>query len=195
MTTALKEWAVAVKALREGRQVLLVRKGGIREETREFRVQSDEFLFFPTFEHQNSDQLQPAFLPDLERTLASRGDPGEVTIDTWARLTDLFEVTEPWQVEALAGHFCWSIRYAEERLRWKPRKPLLVMAVRAYRLAKPSVIPALPEYGGCKSWLSLAEEVSLVCMTPALSDEEYAVRVGAVRAALEQEPAATAPSP
>jgi hypothetical protein len=64
-TIALKEWAVAVRALRDGRQTLLVRKGGIREETREFRVQADEFLFFPTYEHQNVDQLQPAFLPDL----------------------------------------------------------------------------------------------------------------------------------
>ena len=188
--TALKEWAVAVKALREGRQILLVRKGGIREERREFRIQARRFLLFPTYEHQRADQLQPPFVGDLEQILALPRDAERVTIDTWAELTDQFEVTEPWQVEAVAPHYCWSQRYAEERLRWRPRKPLLVMAVRVFRLAEPREIPVLPEYGGCKSWLTLAEEVSLSGMAPALSDADYADRVAAVRAALEREPTA-----
>jgi hypothetical protein len=191
-TIALKEWAVAVKALRDGRQTLLVRKGGIREETRQFRVQADEFLFFPTFEHQNVEQLQPAFLPDLEEVLAARGDPDTVTIDTFARLTDVFEVTEPWQVEALAPHYCWTVRYAEERLRWRPRQPLLVMAVRAYRLANPIVLDLLPEHGGCKSWLSLSDDVSLADMTPSLCAADYTARLTAIRAVLSREPSTLA---
>jgi hypothetical protein len=187
-TTALKEWAVAVKALREGRQILLVRKGGIREETREFRIQARQFLLFPTYEHQRPDLLQPPFIPDLEQVLAAPRDPERVRIDTWAELTDLFVVTEPWQIEAVLPHYCWSVAYAEERLRWRPRKPLLVMAVRAYRLAEPREIRARPEYGGCKSWLSLPDETSLAGMAPALGDAEYAERVASVRAALDREP-------
>lgn len=35
---ALKEWAVVVKALRQGRQIFLLRKGGIAEQCGEFRV-------------------------------------------------------------------------------------------------------------------------------------------------------------
>ncbi len=187
-TTALKEWAVAVKALREGRQILLVRKGGIREETRDFRIQARQFLLFPTYEHQRADLLQPAFQADLEQVLAAPRDPNRVRIDTWAELTDEFEVTEEWQVVALADHYCWSQTYAEERLRWRPRKPLLVMAVRAHALAAPREIELRPEYGGCKSWLQLAEDVSVASKTPALAADEYAARVSAVRAALEREP-------
>ena len=190
-TTALKEWAVAVKALGEGRQILLVRKGGIREETREFRIQARRFLFFPTYEHQRPDLLQAPFIADLDEVLAARGDPERVRIDTWAELTDVFEVTEPWQVEVLTPPYCWSVKYAEERLRWRPRKPLLVMAVRAYRLAEPREIELRPEHGGCKSWLSVAP-ASLDRMTPALGDAEYAERVAAVRAALEREVVGTA---
>jgi hypothetical protein len=187
-TTALKEWAVAIKALREGRQILLVRKGGIREETRDFRIVADRFLLFPTYEHQRPDLLQEPFVADLQEILGAQGHPTRVRIDTWAELTDQFEVTEPWQVDAVAQHYCWSQRYAEERLRWRPRKPLLLMAVRVHRIATPMDVESRPEYGGCKSWLELAEDVPLGGLTAALSDVEYAARVGAVRRALEREP-------
>ena len=44
LTVALKEWAVAIRALREGRQVMLLRKGGIREAEGEFVVVAGTFL-------------------------------------------------------------------------------------------------------------------------------------------------------
>jgi hypothetical protein len=191
-TTALKEWAVAVKALREGRQVLLVRKGGISEETRDFRIETEQFLLFPTYEHQRRDLLQPAFQTDLDAVLAEPRDPSRIRLDTWAELTDLFEVTESAQVEALAPFYGFSEQYAEERLRWRPRKPLLVMAVRAYRLSTPLEIEARPGYGGCKSWLTLPVEVSRGDLTPALDDTTYAAQIAAVREALDRVPSGAA---
>ena len=185
-TTALKEWAVAIEALRDGRQILLVRKGGIREETRHFRIRAEQFLLFPTYEHQAPELLQAPYRDDLARVLAAPRDPARVRIDTWAELTDQFVVSEPWQVEAVAAHYCWSLQYAEERLRWKPRHPLLVMAVRAYRLAEPRQLESRPEYGGCQSWLTLADDVPTTGLTPVLTDAEYTARLAAVRAALEQ---------
>src|SRR4051794_14398967 len=176
-TTALKEWAVAVKALREGRQVLLVRKGGISEETRDFRIQSERFLLFPTYEHQRRDLLQPQFQTDLDAVLAASRDPSRVGLDTFAELTDLFEVTEPAQVEALAPFYCFSEQYAEERLRWRPRKPLLIMAVRAYKLTSPLDLANRPEFGGCKSWLTLDEDSAPDALTAALDDATYAAQI------------------
>ena len=190
--TALKEWAVAVKALREGRQVLLVRKGGIREETRHFRINAERFVLFPTREHQRMDLLQPEFQADLAALLAEPADPTVLRMDTWGEMTDLFEITEPAQVDALAPFYCFSTGYAEERLRWKPRHPLLVMAVRAYRLAEPLVLPMRPEFGGCKSWLTLDEELPTAGMTAALDDQTYAEQIAAVREALERVPAGSA---
>ena len=192
-TTALKEWAVAVKALREGRQVLLVRKGGIREETRHFRISAERFLLFPTYEHQRADLLQPAFQDDLTAVLAEvRRDPSRVSFDTWGEMTDLFEITEPAQVEALAPSYCFSTQYAEERLRWKPRHPLLVMAVRAYRLRTPIEVPNGPELGGCKSWLTLDLDVDPADLSAALDDATYAARIAEVREALARVPAGSA---
>jgi hypothetical protein len=48
---ALKEWAITVEAMAQGDQVLLLRKGGIHEEGKDFRVIHDEFLFYPTYLH------------------------------------------------------------------------------------------------------------------------------------------------
>ena len=49
---ALKEWAITVDALASGEQILLMRKGGIHEESKDFRIIHDEFLLYPTYEHQ-----------------------------------------------------------------------------------------------------------------------------------------------
>ena len=46
---------------------LLLRKGGIREEHREFRVEHPEFLLFPTFEHQRADLIKSSSRAALER--------------------------------------------------------------------------------------------------------------------------------
>ena len=50
---ALKEWAVVCRALEEGRQTVLLRKGGILEFREGFEVKHDRFMLFPTYEHQS----------------------------------------------------------------------------------------------------------------------------------------------
>jgi hypothetical protein len=107
-------------------------------------------------------------------------------------MTDLFEITEPAQVEALAPFYCFSTQYAEERLRWKPRHPLLVMAVRAFRLDAPIDLEARPEFGGCKSWLTLDQDVERISLTAALDDTTYTARIAEVREALSRVPAGAA---
>jgi hypothetical protein len=56
---ALKEWAVAVKALGTGKQILILRKGGIHRDDKEFRLVHPEFLLYPTYEHQKRELLDP----------------------------------------------------------------------------------------------------------------------------------------
>ena len=42
---ALKEWAVTVESLAQGQQILLLRKGGIHEEGKDFKVMD----LFPSY--------------------------------------------------------------------------------------------------------------------------------------------------
>ena len=43
MPDAFKEWAVTVRALAEGEQLLTLRKGGIREDNKHFEIEHDRW--------------------------------------------------------------------------------------------------------------------------------------------------------
>jgi len=45
-THALKEWAVAVDALEQGKMIMLLRKGGIHEQNGRFKVAHDRTLLY-----------------------------------------------------------------------------------------------------------------------------------------------------
>ncbi len=49
---AFKEWAVICRALAEGRQAVVLRKGGVAEKTGEFQIEHTRFWLFPTYVHQ-----------------------------------------------------------------------------------------------------------------------------------------------
>jgi hypothetical protein len=182
--TALKEWAVACEALGRGEQVLLLRKGGISEEGRAFRIEHPEFLLFPTFEHQRPDLLKEPAQPALANVLATRGSTETIPLKFWAIVAEVFEVTEPEQLAAVTDLHIWSDEYALSRLRWKPRQPLQLLALRVYSLPTTVKLPARPEYGGCKSWLTLAEPIVVEGARPVLDDERFAERVSSIRRAL-----------
>ena len=57
LQVGLKEWAVVCGALASGRQMVLLRKGGIYEAAGEFEVEHREFLLFPTYLHQNPQMI------------------------------------------------------------------------------------------------------------------------------------------
>ena len=44
----LKEWATVVKALEQGKQTVILRKGGILETASGFNIESKKFFLFPT---------------------------------------------------------------------------------------------------------------------------------------------------
>ena len=69
MPIAFKEWAVTVRALAEGEQLVTLRKGGIREADRHFTVQHDRFFLYPTFDHQRNDLVRESHVPELRRAL------------------------------------------------------------------------------------------------------------------------------
>lgn len=183
---ALKEWAVATDALERGETIMLLRKGGIREEGKHFRVAHEQVLLYPTYEHQQPALLKPRYA-DLVQPVAAGWHPETVRIGAWATISDIFQVSERETVEGLLPHHVWNERFAAERFGWKPRFPLYVLLLRAYKLAEPQQIVYQSAYGGCKSWIDLDQPIALDGMTPALSDAEYAQRVAEIRAIVDSE--------
>lgn len=178
---ALREWAVAVKALEEGRQIIVLRKGGIAEETKEFRLESPRFYLFPSFEHQRPNLVKPEASELIRLTQVEAEElSSSVRITSYAEVIEDIEVTDIETLQRLDALHIWTEDYAEERLKWKRTKPLHVLILRVYMLEEPQELPMRDSYGGCKSWLTL-EDVCSVPMKPILTDEEFEQHVIAVR--------------
>lgn len=186
---ALKEWAVTVKALDERGQILLLRKGGIREEGRDFRVLHPEFLLYPSYEHQKRELLKESYHEDLSLVLAQPHPADSITFSHWARLEEAIELSDQEKVDILSPHHIWTEDYAQSRLHWKPRHPLSVMLLRLYRMEQPVTVPYDPAYSGCTSWVELSSSVSLGRLTPVLQEEEFRNKVDQVKGLLGLEPA------
>lgn len=177
---ALKEWAVAINALETGKTIMLLRKGGIHERNGRFQVAHEQILLYPTFEHQQPFLLKPEYA-NLVVPVTSGWHPETVRISSWAEITDIFPVSDESIVNALLPFHIWNEYFISDRLNWKPRQPLYILLLRTYKLPQEQEIPYRSEYGGCKSWIDLAQPISRQGAQPVLSDSTYTQLVAQIR--------------
>jgi hypothetical protein len=186
LATALKEWSVAVRALREGRQILLLRKGGIREAEGEFTVEARDVLLFPTYLHEEEQAgtLQPCYEAWLREEQARKPQGENVRIEAAARITDIFRVTDFDALYRLGSQHIYSEKFVRYRVENDTHKPLYCLFLRVYDLPAPITLPMEMDYYGCKSWITLAEPIATEGAIPAMSDAAYAERVRLTRSLL-----------
>ena len=187
---ALKEWAVAVRALGSGEQVIILRKGGIHRDDRDFRLVHPEFMLYPTYEHQKEALIKSDSHPGLRKTVAEDDISGLVHLTYFCQVADRFELRDESVLDTLSEFHIWTDDYAHKRLHWRPSQPLTVALLRVYRMQQPQALPVLDEYLGCKSWVELGQDVPLGLMTPVLGDAEFERRCDDVRSALGATPSA-----
>src|SRR5918992_3692304 len=96
---ALKEWALVCERLLDGRQAIMLRKGGINEKG--FWVEADEFLLYPTYFHQMADKVRPEFADECRTLLASPPPDGVLRMTGVARVVDHIEVRRPEGMDSL----------------------------------------------------------------------------------------------
>jgi len=169
---ALKEWAVAVDALECGKTIMLLRKGGIHEQNGRFKVAHAQILLYPTHEHQQPFLLKPEYAEQVT-PVTSGWHPEAIRIGSWAKITDILPVSDETIVKALLPFQIWNQQFISDRLKWKPRQPLYILLLRTYKLAQEQMIPYRSEYGGCKSWIDLAEPISIEDTQPVLNNTAY----------------------
>ena len=178
LTTALKEWAVVQRSLLEGHQIILLRKGGLIEDTGDFDLKAKQFLLYPTYAHETerAGDLQPCFGQWLDEEEVRKLPPSEIRIEAAAEVSDVVRVDDRTKLLNLAPQHIWSPQFVHGRYDWEPYKPVFVLLLRAYALPEPIVLPVLRGYGGCRSWIDLETPISTLGATPAVSDERYARR-------------------
>lgn len=172
MNIALKEWSIVIDALAAGRQVFLLRKGGIAEGKRGFELLHRRFLLFPTWEHQHREALQPAWRERFEALEPPDGSTVELRY-----LAEVHDIQPaPPDLRPFLAHpetHVWTSRFFEKRYAYRPDLPLFVVAVRIFELPAPVNVPNDRRYQGCRSWVSLYEEVSVSDARPILSDAAF----------------------
>ena len=167
---ALKEWATVCHALETGRQMLLLRKGGIYEAAGEFELENPRFLLFPTYLHQNLAMLKPADQAGFE---PRSSEPAQIRLSGAGEVTDIVQLKSRAQMDALEAEHVWTAPLIDMRFNYKPQNPLYLMLVRAYRLPQAATIENTPAYAGCKSWVPLDQPVATTSATAVIDDAAY----------------------
>ena len=169
-----KEWASVVNALANGRQILVLRKGGIREDGGEFQVEHNEFFLFPTYEHQNKADLKPEVRKDLDLVIQTKPiDPRKLPIQYYVQVVGVIQIKSESELIKIQPYHIWSDEAVKKRFEYGHEKGLFAIAVRVFRLPKPYNVEILPEYAGCKSWVGLKAKLSTGGAEPVLNDEEF----------------------
>ena len=156
-TLALKEWGAVVHALLDGRQTVLLRKGGIRE--RRFDIARDRFVLFPTVAHAHAERVRDGHAD----VLAAGGDDideeaGTFVVRAGVELVDVVGTDDVEALAALTDLHIWRPEHIEERLAFRPRHQLQVLVVRGVALPRPVTLERVPKYAGCSSWVDLPVE-------------------------------------
>jgi hypothetical protein len=159
-------------ALCEGRQMILLRKGGILEAIGGFEIEHRTFLLFPTFLHQNLGMIKKADQAGFQQ-LAE--EPSEITMTCGATVTDIVQLKDRGQMDQLEDQHIWTPPLIDMRYNYRPKNPLYLLVVRAFKLKSPVAVANTPEYAGCKSWVPLASGVSFEAQ-PVMSDTSFDAR-------------------
>lgn len=153
---ALKEWAVAVKAMEDGLQDVIFRKGGIQEAEGDFHLAHNDFLLYPAREHQNEIYLKPQYRDLLDHSRSQqRGHI--VNIHSKARVVTAHLVSTLEEALPFQDRHIWNTEFIKMRLDYKPDRPLYIIELLVEPLARPLEFLETTEYAGCKSWVYLRD--------------------------------------
>ena len=171
---ALKEWAIICKALEDGKQMLLLRKGGIMEYRKGFEVKHNEFLLYPTFEHQSIESIKAEYKEKIKEILEEQNksynnnnrkkiDKDNKNFNTasnniiklLAKVEDVIEISDKFTLSELRDYHIWSDEYVTMRMNYNPSKPMNVLLLRIYKIRKPLIVDINDKWAGCKSWIDI----------------------------------------
>lgn len=183
---ALKEWAVVVHALGTGQQTLLLRKGGLHERHGRFSTEPAEFFLFPTYVHQMTQGVRSEVMPALPAVRDAQPPADQLRIAYYATAETLLWLDSRDYLSALSPLHCWTPETIAHRFAYGKTAGLYLFVLRVYRLPQAQVLPLLKRYGGCRSWVELAEKLSTAGATPVLPDAAFAERLREIRGRVGQ---------
>jgi hypothetical protein len=179
---AFKEWQGVCEALAEGRQSLILRKGGISEEPGGFAPEYPAFWLYPTHLHEAQQGLRH---DRPERRFPPIPD-GAVEIQALAVVEVVGFADRLETLEALQDLHEWTDDTIRRRFEYR-RPGLWVLGVRVFRWTFPRQLAVTADHAGCRSWVPLDPAWSTAGLIPTLADDEHARRMSQLGSALAPE--------
>lgn len=163
----LKEWMIVCDAIKLGKQQLLFRTGGLEELETGFQTKHSEFWLFPTRFHQTHDLITPEFAKSVEanQAVSEKCLSGNlIPIDLYCKVVAVHHVTSMLALHRLRAWHVITDDVLKQRFHY--RTPgLFVLVIDAYRADQPCLIPNIPKYQGCKSWVELDQPIKASSLT------------------------------
>ncbi len=179
MSIGFKEWALVCGAMAEGRQSIILRKGGIAEGRAGFRFEHPEFFLFPTLFHEQAAKLKvpadtplPALDPEMHR------------INLRAVVEWTCDLADWDQVLRLEAFHIWSEKTLRERFEYDTKQGLSLAFIRVYKLSAPLEFADEPKYGGCRSWVKIPDFGRDTVGIPVIDEAAHRARETQIRSAL-----------
>lgn len=173
---AFKEWAGICQALVDGRQSLILRKGGIDEDNGEFRPEYSSFWLYPTHLHESQQGIREP-IPPLQWLDAP---PGMIALPGLVVVQCVSWVDREEKLESVADLHVWTRETVLKRFHY--RKPgLWVLGIRAYKADPTPRIAMTPEHSGCRSWVPLEEPIWTEELAPVVEKSESDPRMVRIR--------------
>lgn len=175
------------RALEEGRQIVLLRKGGLQDEDGVFSLEYSTFWLQPTYLHQDEKLVKPAHR-DLFGLAENARQEGEnkkfIALRLLARAERVWRLAPDSEDSLRRAPHIWSDAYLDVRFDYKPERPLLCVALRVFAHPEPHVLPFRPEYFGCRSWIEMPKPMDVAALKPVLEDAVFAERLRTLEAIL-----------
>jgi hypothetical protein len=180
LSWAFKEWSGICAALLNGRQSVILRKGGIAEGAGpgDFRPEHPAFWLFPTVVHENQQGLRHDFVPGPEHAPG-----GSIPIQAMAVVEACHWVDDPTRLHAIEPYHVWTRETVERRFAYR-HPGLWVLRLRIYRRQEIWQLAPVARYEGCRSWVPLEPAIPTEGLIPVLPDPEHHRRMKELRDAL-----------
>lgn len=177
MKYALKEWSSSIETLNRGILIALWRRGGIEDLSFispeiGFPVDQKQFVFFPTFTHQDLNKVKKDFWNLFDPNNKPNKD-NQIKIKCWAEVEEEINIETKEQLLSISSELIYSQEYLETSWNLYPKNKGTILLLRVYSLCDPILVTNSPEYSGCKSWVELKIDIPKAGSTPVLQFKDF----------------------
>jgi hypothetical protein len=184
--TGFKEWGGVIRALEEGDQTCIIRKGNRQADL--FDLSRRRFWLVPSYAHQEEDSIQPFYRDYLEESEEQNAEAGSdrIHVQCWVQAKTVIKITRNQRLNWITDHTIYSPRCLQNRFQLQPGEALHMLVVRAYKLDDPRILENPDGYEECTAqggdaWVDLKQRIPLIPDDPALAADEFEDRLSTLR--------------